>query len=480
MARARRVAFRAATTVLAAAACSDAVGPRPPSHLVFEIQPLPIGVGLGFAPTVVVSIRDTEGQLTPEWSQNVTIALEGGTGGGVLTGHPTRAPLDGLAAFPGLGMSAAGTSYTLVARSPGLPDGRSAAFDVPDVFRSARAYVGEAHSCALDAEGAAWCWGAGKHGQIGDGAMEDRRTPTATASALRFSSLSLGSRHTCGLTEEGTVYCWGRNDSGQVGIGTMNDAPSPRAVALPGTTVSVTAGYAHTCALLEGGRPFCWGANGAGLLGTGSSDPFVVTPEPVAGEWAFAFMTAGYYATCGLAPSGAAYCWGDNEVATLGDGTREHRSAPTPVAGGHRFRWIRTGGVRLHSMTCGLGGDGVVYCWGRGWGDLVSTPEPLLEDPGCDALSPAGWRMCGTTGSGALYCWGRGGLGTGFETYSPTPVRVLGSHSVASVAVGPSHICAVTTDGETWCWGSNGSGALGNASHPVGWEIPVPVWAPGG
>src|SRR3989442_2005671 len=83
-----------------------------------------------------------------------------------------------------------------------------------------------------------------------------------------------------------------------------------------------------------------------------------------------------------------------------------------------------------------------------------------------------------------MWCWGRnadGQLGDGTAgrqcaqttgRCSPTPVRVSGITSPATIAAGGYHTCALLEDGTVWCWGRNGQGQLGdgtitNSSSPV-------------
>ena len=189
----------------ATAACSEPTGPGPAARLAFAIEPAPAGPGLPFAPTVVVAVEDDAGRLVSDWQGDITVTLEGAAASAALAGDTMQTPENGLAEFTGLTVSTPGTGYTLLARSPGLPEERSASFDVPEVFHAERVYAGEAHTCALAADSTAWCWGANEHGQLGDGTTQNRALPTLLPSALHFASLSLGAQHSCGLTDAGAV-----------------------------------------------------------------------------------------------------------------------------------------------------------------------------------------------------------------------------------------------------------------------------------
>jgi alpha-tubulin suppressor-like RCC1 family protein len=56
-----------------------------------------------------------------------------------------------------------------------------------------------------------------------------------------------------------------------------------------------------------------------------------LTPTAAIGGHVFDLLTAGTDATCGLTPTGAAYCWGYNYVGQLGDGSERDSARPILV-----------------------------------------------------------------------------------------------------------------------------------------------------
>jgi len=141
--------------------------------------------------------------------------------------------------------------------------------------------------------------------------------------------LAAGYDHTCGIGTTGSTYCWGLNQDGQLGDGTLTQRLTPTAIST--AFVAVTAGLRHTCGLAANGAASCWGDNTFGQLGDGTREPKLV-PTLVAGGIAFAYLKAGDLFTCGVTSGGEAYCWGDNEYGQLGTGNTAPSTIPVKVA----------------------------------------------------------------------------------------------------------------------------------------------------
>jgi alpha-tubulin suppressor-like RCC1 family protein len=89
----------------------------------------------------------------------------------------------------------------------------------------------------------------------------------------------------------------------------------------------------HACGITTTNVAYCWGDNTLGQLGDGTRTTRL-KPVPVAGGLFFAQLSAGADYTCGKTAANVAYCWGDNLLGALGDGTWQNvRTRPTLVAG---------------------------------------------------------------------------------------------------------------------------------------------------
>ena len=227
---------------------------------------------------------------------------------------------------------------------------------------------GDSHTCALTTAGAVRCWGNNSYGQLGDGTTTQRLTPVAVAglgSGVR--AIASGGNHTCAVTTAGAVFCWGENIAGQLGDGTMLHRDAPVLVTgLDSGVQAISLGYYHSCALSTAGAVSCWGYAAVGSVGdgtTGDANHDRLTPVAVVGlASGVSAIAAGYEHTCALTTAGAVQCWGWNLGGQLGDGTKVQRLGPVPVAGLSSGVQALAAGV-YHS--CALVTVGSVYCWGQ-------------------------------------------------------------------------------------------------------------------
>jgi hypothetical protein len=336
--------------------------------------------------------------------------------------------------------------------------------------------AGGAHTCGITEVGFVACWGLNVRGQLGtDPRLTRINRPGLIPGFTTHMAVAAGGSHTCTVDSSGAVWCWGANDRGQLADGTSLDLPRPRRSPVGGGFVGISAGEGHTCALGRDGRVICWGANGHGQAGAdpdGTPASGIAPPTPVAGGGLlFTAVSAGGRHSCGLTPSGEAWCWGDNAAGQLGAGpdAPTRSSVPLLVSGGMGFQSISAGG----DHTCGIEVGGGLVCWGANdlgqVGDLPDLSVPTPRSPGWIAeavtVSAAmGPWSCGTGADGALTCWGqRAGEGPGSsgpgEAWDPGEGALFpGSVPGAGLA----HGCVLDGEGALWCWGEGSGGELGH------------------
>jgi alpha-tubulin suppressor-like RCC1 family protein len=314
--------------------------------------------------------------------------------------------------------------------------------------------AGGRHTCMLDGDGRAWCWGDNEYGQLGDGTQQDHANPVRVAApaGVSFSRLIAGGGHTCGLGSDDTAYCWGDGMAGQVGNQQYDWFVDPMAVKVPSgvTLVQLAAGGAHTCGIGDDDRTYCWGAGDHGQRGDGTDiHGGVVTVDTPPGV-TLTRIAAGDRHTCGTGSDGRTYCWGD--------GRPEPAAVSTPP--GVTLTGLTAGG----SHTCGIGSDTRTYCWSYGQPQpaAVDTPEGVTFTQ----VDPGGSRMCAIGSDTGTYCW---------DDARPQPAAVDTPAGVAltRVDVGDQHTCAVGDDGKLYCWGDGDDGRLGDGDLA---DQPRPVW----
>jgi alpha-tubulin suppressor-like RCC1 family protein len=433
-----------------------------------SISPNPAGVEVGEATQLSVALRDP--------------------GGNPLTGRQVTwmSSTPAVAAVDATGRVTGATLGSVVVRASSVPvflleepQTDSASVRVFVIFTSVSS--GDSHTCGVTTKGAGYCWGWQLDGRLGNNTPGSgyQTIPSPVSGGLTFTSISAGFRHTCGVTTDHAAYCWGRGLEGELGNGSSPFSPFPVAVAGGLAVTSISAGHDYTCAVSTTSAAYCWGLNDRGQLGNGTYANSA-TPVVVSGGLTFASISAGQgdpgAHTCAVTPAGAAYCWGLGLGGQLGRSTGDP-NVPGLVVGGLTLTSVVTGGEH----TCGVATNGAAYCWGQNFiGQLgngttggTATPAAVLGGLSFAALTAGGTVTCGATAGGAAYCWGGGILGTGVPPWQPqtTPAAVLGSLSFTSVSAN-RHSCGITTTQLAYCWGRGIEGELGNGATS---DQPTPV-----
>jgi hypothetical protein len=304
--------------------------------------------------------------------------------------------------------------------------------------------AGDSHTCGLTITGAAYCWGSNNAGKLGKGSSGSSNVPVAVAAptggtVLVFSNLGAGNNHTCGLTTTGAAYCWGQGTSGELGNGASVASDVPVPVSGGHIFSSLMVGGIHTCGITSEGLAYCWGNNTSGQLGIGTSGNGVNSNLPVAvlaptggTTLYFSSLSGGFLHTCGVTTSGAGYCWGDGSQRQLGTGNTNSASLPALVSGNLSFESIQAG----REYTCGVTTSGQGYCWGLGTAGALGTGNtnpssvPAAVSGGLTFanIQGGGLHTCGLTTNAKTFCWGQGSsgkLGTGSVSNSPVPASVV-------------------------------------------------------
>ena len=368
-------------------------------------------------------------------------------------------------------------------------DGLSAELPVTVTADLVQIASGWFHTCGVTVLGRATCWGSNASGKLGTGTLFGNGTPAlVTGLTPPTATVSAGGNSSCALDGNGAAFCWGSNSRGQLGIGSFggtvgengeSNSAQVSAVPVSGSLsfTTITIGDRHACGLTSAGEVYCWGGGGWGQLGVGtptsvcSGEPCELRPRKIEG-FTFDVVSAGLQHTCGIVTSGDAYCWGVNQSGAVGDSSRiDSFFAPNLVVGGHKYLAIDL----ADEHTCALTTTGAAYCWGlngdgqlgEGSGFTQRFPVPVAGGIVFQTVTTGGSHSCALTPDGDAYCWGRnfeGELGTGTRLNSETPVLVNTSLQFASITAGATHNCGMAKTGDAYCWGWNITGQLGVGS----------------
>lgn len=359
--------------------------------------------------------------------------------------------------------------------------------------------TGSGHTCAVLSTRELFCWGANAHGQLGNGNNLDSPSPVKI-NVANVSAVATGGRpddkglaHTCAMDADGGVFCWGANGSGQLGTGDQQDVNLPLLMPVLKKAKRVTAGAEVTCAIQMDDTVACWGANTFNQLanGTGVLSKAPLTLSPAISATA---ISAGVRHVCAVLPDASLKCWGNNERGETGSATLVP-SGPVnavPIVMGATV--VRAGA----DFSCAIDAAGLA-CWGDNSdaeltdavaGAMTSDPTALDVTGALDVAAgsdgdgepndPNGGHACAVIAGGKVVCWGNnrhGQLGRGgaVSDVEPAPAEVMGLTGAVAITAGAEVTCARFETGQAKCWGRNDQGQLGTGQMTETESSPVPI-----
>jgi len=326
----------------------------------------------------------------------------------------------------------------------------------------------------------AYCWGDNDSGQVGDGTVLQRRAAVPVSGSFAdLTAVAVGSGHACAVRSGGGVVCWGSNVYGQLGNGSNTQSLTPVSVSGLSTATAIGAGVIHSCARLQDGSVSCWGNNVSGELGNGTNTAST-TPVSVTGLAGATALAVGQRHACAVVSGGAVRCWGNDTSGQVGNGATSTTGVLTATAvTGLPSAASGVAAGQLHS--CALLTNGTVYCWGDnsvgqlGNGTLVNSLTPVAVSGLSSVASISSWgsHTCARLSSGTLRCWGqntRGQLGNGVVAASSTTPVTAGATTFSQVTAGGRHTCGqYLSNGSVRCWGYNDYGQVGDSTS---WLFP--------
>ncbi len=334
--------------------------------------------------------------------------------------------------------------------------------------------LGMRHTCAIVKDGAVYCWGAGRQGQLGTGSHDSSRVPSRVVGVTDAVSIDAGMDHTCALHRTGRISCWGNNHSAALGDGSKSERNSPVQVMDIDDATQISLGMETSCALRENGTVACWGRNLEQRVNvSGSEDEHM--PKAIEGMAEVKQLEVGTLHICAIqGEEGQLVCVGLDHGINPPSGYQTVLSVES--SGYDGVTDLAAGGA----ITC-FEKDDKWRCWGHSYRGQLGLPGkeavvaadagpvPSLVDVNRIVAGDAG--ACAIDNAGGVYCWG-------YDDHSV--VKMQGLEPVKDVVLSPSsyerHVCALTRAGRVVCWGDNDSGQLGDGTDSPR-EMPVLVVA---
>ncbi|KAH9253382.1 hypothetical protein BASA81_008733 [Batrachochytrium salamandrivorans] len=184
--------------------------------------------------------------------------------------------------------------------------------------------LGSEHACIVEVGSKLYCTGSNLYGQLGTGDIIDQAsfTPVVGLAAENIVSVACGNEHTCAVNANGAMFCWGAYSYGQLGDPTITPYSSNpiQVVGITSGAASAWTGEYNSFVLMQNGTVRAFGRDRYGTFGAGSTGD---QPVPIVygqGVSGVVEVRGGLYSTCVLLQNDQVKCTGYNNYGQLGVG----------------------------------------------------------------------------------------------------------------------------------------------------------------
>ncbi|KAH0868788.1 hypothetical protein HID58_075810 [Brassica napus] len=172
---------------------------------------------------------------------------------------------------------------------------------------------------------------------------------------------------------------------------------------------------------------------------------------------------------------GRCYTWGRNEKGQLGHGDMIQRDRPTVVSGLSKYKIVKAGAGRNHTVVVSDEGRAFAFGWNKhgqlGLGtakngfvsvEVESSPVPCVVSDEVTSIA---------CGADFTFNMKDGSVKLAYEAQPrPKAIASLAGETIVKVACGANHTVAVDKNGFVYTWGFGGYGRLGHREQKDEWS----------
>ena len=319
--------------------------------------------------------------------------------------------------------------------------------------------AGQSTTVGVKTDGTLWSFG----GILGIGG--NYLTPTQIGTANNWESVSMGNIFCLAIKTDGTLWGFGIAAEGQFGNGILvNGFPVSTQFGVQIGTQNnwkkvFCSSYA-SFAIKTNGTLWSTGNDYNEILGNGLANGNQTTFTQVGTDtnWASISCNSNSAFVLALKTNGERWAWGDNSLASLGDGSVSNKYVPTH-AGTDTWKSVsNTSGA----IGFGIKTNGTLWNWG---GSGNTSLNQIGTANNWETITCGVFFQVATKTNGDLLTWGNnnfGQLGDGTNNAAGTPVLIT-NNTWQIVAAGANHTIVQNASG-TYSWGKNDSGQIGDGT----------------